>query len=611
MSLTGKYSSLVPRGITANGEYRIAQKSKGYESPESAAALIGMCRKDPLFFINTFCWTSNPMWHPNYPEREFITYPFQEHAIERMASSLARAGRTEHIGKTDLVWLKSRGMGASWIALLFMLWRCMFFRSQSFLLVSRTAALVDKPKDPNALMPKLDFVIERLPGWLRPRLRINDRVEMKMYFPQTDSIINGQSTTGDLARGGRPTAIMLDEFGFFDFKDGFEALRSATGASFCCWFVSTTNGMGNAFHKVVTEAEIERIDFRWENMPAKRVGLYRSVEGRVELLDKHRHPENYPFIDDGLLRSVWYDAEERRVGMRSLMAQEHDCDFVGSGDPFFSPSEIKALLERTSPPRSFEHYRSDNGSRGKLNLWLADRASKSPPLDRCYVIGVDISAGTGASNSCLRVFDCRERKIVGELAEPKLDPTELAEIANQVGLWFEDWSGAPALIIWEGNGSIGPSFGKRLDQLHYPNPYYSVANLSPEEKKSRSPGFWTTNQSKPILLRAYGVGLLGKDFEDPSRESIEECRDFRYFTGGKIEHYKMGNATDASGARDNHGDRVMAAALALRGASSISAPTPTLDSPVEPIWPCFYNDMVEHRKAMSQERRIEEGWLAG
>lgn len=601
----------VPREVGANLDFREWISKKGFESKSSAAALRGLCKQDIFFFINAFCWTSNPMWHPNCPERPFILHSFQESAIRRMLCSLSRAGRPEHLGRTDLVFLKSRGMGASWLVLFVMLYRWLFFRSQSFLVVSRNASLVDRPNDMDALMPKLDFAYDRLPTWLRPKLQTHDRVEMKFRNPETQSVINGQATTEDFARGGRPTAIMLDEFAFFKFRDSFNVLKSATGASFCCWFVSTTNGVGNAFHKIVTDGNIEQIDFCWQDMPEKRVGLYRNTCKGVEILDpSYSFPAGYPFIPDGRLRSVWYDAEERRTGLQSLMRQEHDRDFVGSGDPFFDPEDLKRLEHRICPPRSKNTYVADNGTKAELRLWLAPRASKSPPLDRCYVLGVDVSAGTGASNSCICVYDTRLGEKVGEVAEPKCDPTEIAEIAAQIGRWFEDWTGTPALIIWEANG-VGRSFGKRLLGLEYENLYYATPNLDEDERKRRAPGFWATPASNQTVLRDYAVALCRGRFVEHSGEGLKECHDFKYFEGGKIKHYREVTAEDKSGARDNHGDRVRANALALRGAAGISEPFPTAKTSVDPKYPCFYNEMREAKRLRRDETRLKEGWLAG
>ncbi len=606
----GDHIDLVPRDMAANLAFRESLSRKGYASPADATALRGMCKSDILFFISAFCWTLNSMWHPNCPERPFITYPFQEDAVRRMLSSLARAGKQEHLGKTDLAFLKSRGTGGSWIMLWVMFWRWLFFRQQLFVLVSQKASKVDKRKDMDALLPKLDFALERLPRWLRPRLGGNDRTEQQLYNPITRSTIRGEACTADFARGGRPTAIGMDEFAFFDLADSFKALKTATGATFCCWYVSTPNGVGNAFHHIIREGHVEQVEFKWEDMPSKRIGLYRSTKGVVEFLDPgYAYSSEYQFIDDGKLRSVWYDAEELRTGLKSLMAQEHDRDFVGSGDPFFKTEELGRLMEKTRPPVSTNIYHAKNGKPGALRLWLPDRASKCPPVDRCYVVGVDVSAGTGASNSCLCVFDCRLREKVGELADPNLDPFELAEIAAQVGRWFLDWTDTPALVVWEANGAVGSSFGKRIQELDYEHLYYSAPGLTDDEKKNRVPGLWATGHRTQTLIRDFGAALCSGRFYEPSEEGLKECYDYRYFEGGRVAHYKEVSSEDPSGARDNHGDRVSANAVALRGAASITEPVPTSDSSRTPSYPCFYKQMRDNRIAQRVEKRRAEGWL--
>lgn len=597
------YTLTVPHELGNNLDFREWVSKKGYESRGSAAALRGLCKRNIFFFINSFCWTVNPMWHPDCPEQPFILHPFQESAIRDMQAS---------IGKYDLAIVKSRETGASWLVLLVILHRWLFFRSQSFLLVSRKESLVDNPKDLDALMPKLDFVLERFPRWLRPRLEKNDRVELKLYNPMTGSIISGTSTTGEIGRGGRRTVIIPDEFAFFEARDSYRALRAITGATRSAWFVSTPNGVGNAFHDLIESEETKKLVFRWEEMPHKRHGLYRSDDDRLEVLDSgYEFPEGYRFVLDGKLRSVWYDAEERRTPVKSLMAQEHDRSFIGSGSPFFDPTDLESLKCHVRTPSSTKKYYAKNGTKGVLRLWLPDRASKSPPLDRKYVLGVDVSAGTGASNSCISVFDARLKEKVAELAEPKCDPTELAEIAAEIGDWFQDWIGEPALIIWENNGSVGRIFGKRLLELEYANLYYPHSGSGSDEVARGFPGFSTTAGSKQLLLRDYAVALCRGGFIEHSAEGLKECQQFFYGQSGKIEHRKASGGEDASGARENHGDRVIGNALSLHGAAGVSDPVPTMDNAVEPNYPCLYNDLREERLMRRNTNRLVEGWLEG
>ena len=69
--------------------------------------------------------------------------------------------------------------------------------------------------------------------------------------------------------------------------------------------------------------------------------------------------------------------------------------------------------------------------------------------------------------------------------------------------------------------------------------------------------------------------LFNEEFVNHSREAIDECREFVYDSSGGVEHSLSINAQDKSGARSNHGDRVIAdalACLALGGNRAVSIP---------------------------------------
>jgi len=62
------------------------------------------------------------------------------------------------------------------------------------------------------------------------------------------------------------------------------------------------------------------------------------------------------------------------------------------------------------------------------------------------VVAVDISAGTGASNSVIVVGDKKTGEKVAEFASPYLKPHELAKLAVAIGKWFKGQNGRNALI---------------------------------------------------------------------------------------------------------------------------------------------------------------------
>jgi hypothetical protein len=135
----------------------------------------------------------------HYP---FITWAVQDEFIGELQDAID--------GGHDTLINKSRDMGASWLCLSVLHWYWQFRPPVSFLEVSRKEELVDKAGSMDSLFEKHRYLLRWQPAWLRPR-RIDDKY---MHLGNLDlgSAIEGESTNGDAGRGGRKTAVLLDEF---------------------------------------------------------------------------------------------------------------------------------------------------------------------------------------------------------------------------------------------------------------------------------------------------------------------------------------------------------------------------------------------------------------
>ena len=86
---------------------------------------------------------------------------------------------------------------------------------------------------------------------------------------------------------------------------------------------------------------------------------------------------------------------------------------------------------------------------------------------------------------------------------------------------------------------------------------------------SDEPGWFSTQAGKDILIKEYNAALYSRKFVNRSFKSLEECLQFKYNNQGFLEHANEVQAADSSGARQNHGDMVIADALAWRMARHI------------------------------------------
>jgi hypothetical protein len=149
----------------------------------------------------------------------FVPFPRQ---IAWMRWVLAR-WRARERGLTD----KSRGSGASWMAVSLSATMCLFNRGLTVGFGSRTAPYVDELGNPKALFFKARMFLENLPpefrfGW---NLKKHSR-EMRLLFPQ-DSAMTGESGDG-IGRGDRTSLYFVDEAAFLEHPELAESSLSDT-----------------------------------------------------------------------------------------------------------------------------------------------------------------------------------------------------------------------------------------------------------------------------------------------------------------------------------------------------------------------------------------------
>jgi hypothetical protein len=542
------------------------------------SSLRKMCSEDLLFYINAFCWTYDPrLENPMVP---FLTYEFQDETLLDL---------NDAVGKRDICIKKSRDMGASWMLCALFEWRWHFRHGQSFLLVSRNEDYVDKPGNSKSLFWKIDYLIRNQPGWLLPRYT---RTALRLTNEENGSAIDGESTTGDVARGDRRTAIGMDEFAAFDVDAGYKALASTRDATKSRIFNSTPDGVGNAFYDVAHSDAVKQVVLHWTKHPVKAQGLYIGGDGKP--------------------KSPWYDAECKRCIHPQEIAQELDIDFQGSDFQFFDPKEIDRLVMQccrppsfvgdlnfdpaTSQPKSFVQRPG-----GPLRLWCGVDASGQVAHDRGYVIGADISAGTGSSNSVLSIADRNTGEKIGELVTPNLRPDELARYAVALCKWFHDAEGNGAFIIWEAPGP-GRNFGDVVIELGYRHVYWKTKEESIARNTVPVPGWWPVKDAKRAVFGDYRRALLDGRFINRSREAMSELREIVYTANGSIEHSKATRTIDPSGARDNHGDRPTADALCCY-ALARRAPAIALREDIVPE-----GSILARRKLVEDKRRRLAEW---
>ena len=529
------YYHLAPKNVRDNLIWRRELVRQALEDRKLAEELWIACSRDILFFVNAFCWTFDPRRRPSVIP--MVTYPFQDEFLLEVDAAM---------GSHDLVGEKSRDMGVSWCVLYPAVYRWLFRDYETFLLLSRKEDYVDAPGNPDALFYKIDFCLQRLPPFLKPSFI---RTKLHLENKDTGTTIDGESTNSEAGRGGRRTCVIADEFAAVD--NAQEILKATADVTPSRIFVSTPQGAGNAFYDLVQHSGVRRCRMHWSLHPVKARGLYKAPDGKI--------------------RSPWYDAECKRRSHPAEVAQELDIDYLASDYVFFDHKVLEGLRKsnvRTPQTTGDLDFQRDSlqperfvkRKQGPFKLWFGPDVLGNPPGGRKYAVGADVAAGTGSSNSVLSVIDTKTGEFVAEYVTAHLRPDEFADIAVAVCRWFGGFEDDPAMLIWEGQGP-GTSFGNRIMEKGFREVYFRRTERRLSKKVSDEPGWYVTKQGKRDMLSEYRRALELGDCVTRNHHVYQEAKLYVYMPNGTIAHSRS-EGTDPSGARDNHGDRVISQALA-------------------------------------------------
>lgn len=209
-------------------------------------ALMELCRRDPVYWFNTFCWTFDPRKSGSgEADMPFNLFPFQEWCIREWYNCID--------SQLDFGIEKSRDMGASWMLILLFHYCLLFRPGWNFHVGSRKEDLVDTATlDPSTLFGKLLYNHTRLPKWMRGDIA---RKKLIILNNENGNLLTGESANPAFGRGPRERAILLDELAYWDCADSAWGGCSAT--TNCRIAVSTPCGESNRFASLMLDPNNE------------------------------------------------------------------------------------------------------------------------------------------------------------------------------------------------------------------------------------------------------------------------------------------------------------------------------------------------------------------
>jgi len=544
------------------------------------------CRSEPMFFVSTFGWLQETRLVAEWMDVNkfedksvipFVPRGYQETAMLRMA---------KHLGNRDIMVPKSRETGVSWMCIALACWDWLF-NGAHIGFVSKDEPSVDS-SGPGSLFSKFQFFVDHLPIWMCRESDYSRNIANHTFVHhKSGGSLDGVASGPNIFRGDRKKWVLMDEAHFFPKESDYLARDSLVGVTRSRVMVSTLNrerGASGAFYEAWQDpdAHAEIIEIDWTEDEDKRRGLYMSEDGKLKIIDKefwgqykrsggkYKHPYgegDYQFERDGRQRSLYYDYEGRRAGVnRQTLAAELDRDVTGATAQLCDGAVIKKASQSCWDPKftgvlvdRLGGWEWDWSGGNEASMWVDLDGDQPPRSD--YVMGADISAGTGgswSSYSCLAVFDRATGEQAFQWRSNRINPLVFAGLAKFVGDWFYG-----AYFVPEANGPLGSLFMEELTKRGYPNVYLHNRSKKTYQSKSERPGYWNQDGGAELLTTLESSLRCG-DAIVRSRLCLQEMANYFYRNGKLVQ--ARSHASEDEGARGRaHGDMAIATAAAWWG----------------------------------------------
>ena len=609
---TATFLSAVPKDVYENIAFRKDLHGFLCTDEKAAANYLALSFLDPVIFFDSSLWTFNSQVDQKHIP--FILWPHQEKGVRSVKNAIEI--------RQDRFFKKSRKQGATYINLGTLLLYFLVSPDERFLLGSRKENLVDDGSEikdgsvigsEETLFYKLLYMLNTLPKYLQPPIY---KKHLFMQSMANNAAFKGEATNLGFGKAFRARVTLVDEAAQIEPKEAAYIIENLADTAPTNIFNSTNGPWGEAhpYSKLMKEHPDKVIELSFFDNPEQGVGRYTSPEdGKILVkdIDYYRSkypgiytnfesnviysvkdlPKEFPFIADGNIsnagcdRTAWLDEFERdkaityRGKCQNLLM--HD---TGSTEGFFQFGLLEKLRDKTREP----YYRGDinytldkdgyiydtwfeSGGQNSIMLWWGELKNERPFQGHNYVVGCDISKGTGTTNSVAAVLNINTNEISGLLITPYLSMTDFAE--KSVALC--EWVGGnnPPLLIWEENGA--PDFLKRVDELGYYNLFIKEDKAGKKNKSGNKYGWRSTsgpNGTKVEVLNGLDSALHEGLKENPrfsplkiyDEQTINEMESYVWFEG-RIDIGPAAMQTETSGAKASHGDRVIAVAVANYG----------------------------------------------
>jgi len=396
--------------------------------------------KSVRYFVNEYCWLKAPT---ETGEDRIVRFKLWKCQWDLL--------HTYDIER-QVVILKARQLGVSWLTLAYALWDMTFHPGTEVLLFSK------RDEEAMELVSRTVFMRDSLPPHLQPGVAKSNEHE---FVFDNGSRIKAFPTTENTGRSYTGSLVIADEAAFIPkFDQLLAAVMPIVADGTAKLFVlSTANGVGNEYHRI------------WRD----------SIEGKSSFVNKF-----LGWFERPGRTQEWYARMKRDLKPWQLH-QEYPGDpdeaFIQTGMPYFDLEDCTRRASVTVPIRETRDYQIFQDS----------------IPGHTYLHGVDTSEGM--SDHC---------------SHEVIDAATGEEVAVRRGLWKPDvfasfvdtWARLyPGVLVIENNGP-GQVVIAKCRELRTPGMYFE------RRKTGRIEWGWkTTTLSKPLMINELDAGLRDKSFK--------------------------------------------------------------------------------------------------
>jgi len=479
---------------------------------------------------------------------------------------------------------------------------------------------------------KIRGFTEQWPAWVG--VGFSAEKNSQRHFKLTnDCEVKAVATSKDALRGYTPTILIFDEAAFIEADNDFwSACMASLSTGGKVIVVSTPNGYDPIYYEIYDQAlrnmnEFKISEMYWYRDPRYTRDLYMVKTNDLVhfLLNREDYPKDVvvdlsidnPYERDHSITtdyiskgykpcSAWFEGMVKKLKFdRRKVAQELECNFLGSGDNVFE-SELMQNI-------SHNQLREPSAKLMGGALWIF----KEPENNHKYVMGVDVSRGDSEDFSCIEIIDFDTREQVLEYVG-KVPPDVIAEIAYKWGSMYS------AYCVIDITGGMGVSTARKMQEMSYAGGLY-VDNVDPSKKwkwdpklNEKIPGI-NFNSKRVQIISAFEEAVR-HDFKIYSNRLYNEMNTFIY-VNGRPDHQK-----------GHHDDCIMAMSMAIYVAeknfqslqkvvnhtkamlnswTSISHENKNTSEFFNPMVPQMGRQQYQHPNAPSRADYQKYGWLFG